>query len=444
MKKVFLFIIAVCAVFSFAVVYAEDNVSGEGVAPGEDNVSAEDAAYASAEQAVYHGKYMDHSGDSRFMPDAYITRAEAAKVLSAFIPEDYDGSAEFLDVPADAWYYEYASRIAAYGALDGYEGYFRPEENLSRAELAFAVDFLGGLEDADVDFPDVEEGHWAEQSISNVAAAGIMSGGENGEFNVYGGVTRAETAAVVNRFTGRTPDLNAIATNENIRIFPDVPTDHWAYADIIEATVSHTCVSDESGETWIEVTAEPCGLADGFYIFGGNLYCVNGETGQFRKNETVGVYDFGGDGQYTTGSEELDAAFDEVMDEYFTDDIIGLDRLRLVYNYVRDNFTYQVRAHVERGATGWELEYALPTMRTHRGNCYSFASVFMYLARRSGFPAIAYSGAVGIYVADHAFNEITIDGNTYIFDPELEYSGSYNHQSFFMITNGYPRYYKYN
>ena len=91
MKKVFLFIIAVCAAFSFAVVYAEDNVSGEGVAPGEDNVSAEDAAYASAEQAVYHGKYMDHSGDSRFMPDEYITRAEAAKVLSAFIPEDFEG-----------------------------------------------------------------------------------------------------------------------------------------------------------------------------------------------------------------------------------------------------------------------------------------------------------------------------------------------------------------
>ena len=57
---------------------------------------------------------------------------------------------------------------------------------------------------------------------------------------------------------------------------------------------------------------------------------------------------------------------------------------------------------------------------TGRGNCYCYAGMFWSLARGLGYNATAYSGTMGNQNQPHAWTEITLDGEVYICDPEIE------------------------
>ena len=113
-------------------------------------------------------------------------------------------------------------------------------------------------------------------------------------------------------------------------------------------------------------------------------------------------------------------------------------KLRALYNYVRDNFTYLSRKHLQKGADGWQVSYATQFFNTRKGNCYSFSSALCFLYREIGMPAYTYIGEAGIYsLADHCWVEIPLDGQTYIFDTQLEHRYRYDNGwdwSLFMIT----------
>ena len=69
-----------------------------------------------------------------------------------------------------------------------------------------------------------------------------------------------------------------------------------------------------------------------------------------------------------------------------------------------------------------QLKYAEPMMRSHYGNCYSWASVFMYLTRWIGFDTRCQSGTTGKSNNAHGWTEINFNGELFIFDPEMENS----------------------
>ena len=107
-------------------------------------------------------------------------------------------------------------------------------------------------------------------------------------------------------------------------------------------------------------------------------------------------------------------------------------------NYTAFNFRYSGEIHHEFGETGWEAQDALDMLTTGRGNCYSYAALFACLARMIGYDARAYSGRIWgapivvgfdgegqpIYeqvgMIPHAWVEIDMDGETYVFDPEMQ------------------------
>ena len=98
-------------------------------------------------------------------------------------------------------------------------------------------------------------------------------------------------------------------------------------------------------------------------------------------------------------------------------------KLRALYNYVRDNYTYLKRGLVDKNAVGWENEYAEEFFRTKKGNCFSYSAAFCLLARQLGLPAYTVVGKLEISVVqDHGWVEIPLDGKTYLFDTELEWS----------------------
>ncbi|MCD8091089.1 MAG: transglutaminase domain-containing protein, partial [Clostridiales bacterium] len=64
-----------------------------------------------------------------------------------------------------------------------------------------------------------------------------------------------------------------------------------------------------------------------------------------------------------------------------------------------------------------------------KGNCYSFASGFTHLARAIGYDAVPVAGQVPSArggLTAHGWTEITINGVTYVFDPELAMANGYD------------------
>lgn len=78
-------------------------------------------------------------------------------------------------------------------------------------------------------FPDVDDYLDYAAAIDYVSELGIMVGDDQGNFNPYKTVTRAEMATIVCRMLGETENL------PNSTVFTDVPVGHWANAYVGKA-----------------------------------------------------------------------------------------------------------------------------------------------------------------------------------------------------------------
>ena len=97
-------------------------------------VDAVKAAYA---LGIFNGSAA--AGDRIYaLANQPITRAEAMTLLGRILPKGYAKSAEtFLDQSAiPAWAEEHISILVAQGVVNGYAGYVRPQDPITRAEVA--------------------------------------------------------------------------------------------------------------------------------------------------------------------------------------------------------------------------------------------------------------------------------------------------------------------
>jgi len=136
----------------------------------------------------------------------------------------------------------------------GDDGNFNPEASITRAEFATLVSRFDELEDnGERMFTDIT-GHWAETYINSAAQKGWLRGDEKGNFNPEDSLTRAQIVAIVNRMLGRKLDLADIPTRIVVD-YPDLGSTHWAYCDIIEASYNHEAHKNSEGnEQWIKDT----------------------------------------------------------------------------------------------------------------------------------------------------------------------------------------------
>ena len=153
------------------------------------------------------------------------------------------------------------------------------------------------------------------------------------------------------------------------------------------------------------------------------LYYV-GEDGTLLTDEAVGRLRFEADGRYTSGSAELDECVDAFLSDALTEWSSDTEEmLKTAYHYFRDNFRYLSMAHYQAGTTDWETDCALTFFRQGKGNCYCWAAALSYAARRLGYQAYEVAGWEYSPTNDHAWTMIDWpDGETYLFDAELEYA----------------------
>ena len=209
-----------------------------------------------------HFAYVQGYPDGTVKPAGSITRAEVAAILFRLMDADsrslyYSTASGFRDVDSTKWYNTYVATLNNAGVItDSRTGYFRPNDAITRAELAAMLAQFAEKKSAAIYFSDVSAGYWAANAIALTANLGWINGYPDGTFGPDKTVTRAELMAMVNRATGRAPESTS-APLSGMKTWKDnADTARWYYLDVQEATNSHTYLGAPT-ETWTSLTATP-------------------------------------------------------------------------------------------------------------------------------------------------------------------------------------------
>lgn len=208
-----------------------------------------------------HFAYVQGYPDGTVKPAGNITRAETAAILFRLMDDAsrktyYSTKSGFRDVASGSWYNTYVATLNNAGVItDSSNGYFRPNEAITRAELAAMLAKFSETTVAANYFNDVSAKYWAANAIAICAKLGWITGYPDGTFRPDKNVTRAELMAMINRATGRAPK-SADAFLPGMKTWNDNTADKWYYLDVQEATNSHS-YTVKGSETWTALTSDP-------------------------------------------------------------------------------------------------------------------------------------------------------------------------------------------
>ncbi len=141
--------------------------------------------------------------NGNFRPEDDITRAEYAKVLATAFGLEAANDKGFADVSADAWYAQYVNTLASLGIVNGDNGNFRPNDAISRQDSAVMLHRLLtyleiATEQGELSFTDKDAiSEYALNAISALTKAGIINGMGDGSFAPSSSITRAQVAKII-------------------------------------------------------------------------------------------------------------------------------------------------------------------------------------------------------------------------------------------------------
>jgi hypothetical protein len=174
-----------------------------------------------------------------FEPDRSITRAEITKLLvevlniaSGKCLSSNTSISVFKDVPPTAWYHPYVEAGAKLGIVKGSDGYFRPDDPVTREEMAVMIlrtmGITGTSQAAGLPYSDASSiSEWAAGSVAMVHGLGIMKGVTEDIFEPKAYATRAQAAVVVLRAMERLGLIKAFTTVNGSVSLSDVEGEHY-------------------------------------------------------------------------------------------------------------------------------------------------------------------------------------------------------------------------
>lgn len=169
--------------------------------------------WASSDIALLAARHIVGGYAGGYSPEAAITRAEfAAMIVRALGLSASAGNPQFSDVKASDWFAKPVAVAASAGLIAGHEGRFRPNDHISREEMAVilsrALDLRGKgvtLSEADVvaqlaTFGDSGKiGSWARIQSAELAKLGLFGGETPTTFAPALSGSRAEVAVLIVR-----------------------------------------------------------------------------------------------------------------------------------------------------------------------------------------------------------------------------------------------------
>lgn len=210
-----------------------------------------------------HFAYVQGYPDGTVRPQNSITRAETAAILFRLMDEAtrkayYSTNSGFKDVTTTNWYNTYVATLNNAGIItDSANGYFRPNDAITRAELAAMLAQFADKKNARCYFTDVYANYWAANAIATCASLGWITGYPDGSFRPDNSVTRAELMAMINRALGRTPHAASDLLAGMNKWSDNANTSVWYYLHVQEATNSHTFAYAGTYEYWTGLTTDP-------------------------------------------------------------------------------------------------------------------------------------------------------------------------------------------
>lgn len=139
---------------------------------------------------------------NNYMVNHTVTRAEFLKmaIMNASIDTSkYDGySVPFSDVEEDDWYYEYVSAAYRLDAIDE-DSRYNPDASISRVEALTLLVRLEGVEtdEESTRFTDINSSDWYASTVRVATDYDVVEGYPDGTFRPENNLTRAEAAVMV-------------------------------------------------------------------------------------------------------------------------------------------------------------------------------------------------------------------------------------------------------
>ena len=218
-----------------------------------------------------HLLYMIGDEHGTFRPTANITRAEVATILARTqllefaqdvqtLPPGMGSFDAFADVNPGDWHYFYIAWAYDAGLVQGFGGYFRPNDPITREEVAATMARMGTILPAGdlSSFGDANAiSDWARDYVYTALSGGLMIGDE-GLFRPNAHITRAEVATATNRTLGRVDSMEVLGTINvaslpDARRFPDVSESAWYFPSVLGAANDHRLTRGANGYiNWIE------------------------------------------------------------------------------------------------------------------------------------------------------------------------------------------------
>ena len=164
------------------------------------------AWYTAAIQYAYDQGLMTGVSANEFAPEAPTTRAMIVSILARLEGVTSAQAAGFADV-SDEWYATAVNWAANVGVVNGYEdNTFRPNTAITREQLAAILmnyaTYKGEEVSARADLTTYTDqpSTWAEETMQWAVAEGLISGVTEDTLQPQGNATRAQVAAILQRF----------------------------------------------------------------------------------------------------------------------------------------------------------------------------------------------------------------------------------------------------
>ena len=168
---------------------------------------APNAWYKDAVQYAYDNGLMTGVSADAFAPEQTITRAMIVSILARLEGVESAQAAGFADVDDNDWYATAVNWAANVGVVNGYEdNTFQPNTAITREQLAAILMNYASYKGEDVsnradlaNYTD-QPSTWAQEAMQWAVAEGLISGVTNDQLQPQGNATRAQVAAILQRF----------------------------------------------------------------------------------------------------------------------------------------------------------------------------------------------------------------------------------------------------
>lgn len=168
-------------------------VAAGGIAMNFTDISG--SAYADDIRKLSAYGIMTGVGNNMFSPKTVLTRAEACQIVVNGVAPTTTPSGYFVDVSANAWYYDAVMKASNLGLVAGFgNGYFGPTQQLTYDQFVTILTRLGtvlGVQPVSGNASGFNCGDWARSYVGTLASLGVINA------STYNGnkvVTREEAA----------------------------------------------------------------------------------------------------------------------------------------------------------------------------------------------------------------------------------------------------------